>query len=153
MNIHGRFPTLLTISILVAMASTHFISLNFSLLRNHLIDLSLITFSSTTGIKLGPSKLHCHHHHHHHHRKDNEGSICDDFPRDFPPPDTNTTSVICVDPNGCCNFTTVQSALDAVRILSQKRTIIWINSGIYLWVVFHTYFSLFWSTYLRSWSW
>ncbi|KAF7123434.1 hypothetical protein RHSIM_Rhsim12G0015100 [Rhododendron simsii] len=133
MNFHARFPTLVIISILVAMASTHFISQNFSSLKNHLIDLSLTTFSSTTtAIKLGPSKLLGHHHRHrHHHQKASEASICDDFPPDFPPPDTNTTSIICVDPNGCCNFTTVQSALDAVGNLSQKRTIIWINSGIY----------------------
>ncbi|KAI8526714.1 hypothetical protein RHMOL_Rhmol12G0017100 [Rhododendron molle] len=133
MNFHARFPTLVIISILVAMASTHFISQNFSLLKNHLIDLTLATFSSTTAaIKLGPSKLHGHHHrHHHHHQKASEASICDDFPPDFPPPDTNTTSILCVDPNGCCNFTTVQSALDVVGNLSQKRTIIWINSGIY----------------------
>ncbi|PSR96405.1 Pectinesterase [Actinidia chinensis var. chinensis] len=39
--------------------------------------------------------------------------------------------MICVDRNGCCNFTTVQSAVDAVGVLSQKRTIIWINNGIY----------------------
>ncbi|CAI9112141.1 OLC1v1012531C1 [Oldenlandia corymbosa var. corymbosa] len=77
------------------------------------------------------------HHHHHHHRRHDGGderkvtSICDDFPTDFPPPDTNTTSTICVDRNGCCNFTTVQAAVDAVGNLSSKRTIIWINSGIY----------------------
>ncbi|KAJ4955100.1 hypothetical protein NE237_011883 [Protea cynaroides] len=30
-----------------------------------------------------------------------------------PPPSTTTTSVICVDQNGCCNFTTVQAAVDS----------------------------------------
>ncbi|XP_043688992.1 probable pectinesterase 8 [Telopea speciosissima] len=72
------------------------------------------------------------HHHHHHVEPDNKpDSICDDFPPDFPPPDTNTTSIICVDKNGCCNFTTVQAAVDAAGNLSQKRIIIWINNGIY----------------------
>ncbi|KAJ4705646.1 Pectinesterase [Melia azedarach] len=76
-----------------------------------------------------------HHHHHHHHRRhadDNKRvSICDDFPSDFVPPDTNTTSYFCVDRNGCCNFTSVQSAVDAVPINSLKRNIILVNSGIY----------------------
>ncbi|KAJ0028004.1 hypothetical protein Pint_36628 [Pistacia integerrima] len=58
-------------------------------------------------------------------------SICDDFPADFIPPDTNTTSYFGVDRNGCCNFTTVQSAVDAVANFSLKRNIIFINSGIY----------------------
>lgn len=71
--------------------------------------------------------------HHHHNKKDKKTtSICDDFPPNIPPPGTNTTSFICVDSNGCCNFTTVQSAIDAVGNLSVKRTVIWINSGIYL---------------------
>lgn len=133
MNINARFPTLQIISILVALASTHFISQNFSLLKTQLIDLSLTFSSSTpTTIKLGPNKLHGHHRGRPDRHKNKTTSICDDFPPDFPPPDTNTTSVICVDRNGCCNFTTVQSALNAVGMFSQKRTIIWINNGIYL---------------------
>ncbi|KAH9619919.1 hypothetical protein KSS87_005941 [Heliosperma pusillum] len=79
------------------------------------------------------------HHRHHHHRHDNghhkEHSdtvdICEDFPPDFPPPDSNTTSILCVDWKGCCNFTTVQSAVDAAPVLSQKRILVWINSGMY----------------------
>ncbi|KAB8601132.1 hypothetical protein FH972_025835 [Carpinus fangiana] len=74
-----------------------------------------------------------HHHHQHQHKhpsKGRIGSVCDDFPPDFPS-ETNTTSYICVDSNGCCNFTTVQAAVDAVPNLSMERTIIWINSGIY----------------------
>ncbi|CAI0440059.1 unnamed protein product [Linum tenue] len=63
--------------------------------------------------------------------KPKPASICDDFPPDIPPPDTNTTTTICVDRNGCCNFTTVQAAIDAVPNMSPKRSIIWINSGIY----------------------
>ncbi|KAM1240359.1 hypothetical protein EV1_045493 [Malus domestica] len=70
-----------------------------------------------------------------HHKKHEDGgkigSICDDFPLGFPPPDTNTTSYLCVDRNGCCNFTLVQAAVDAVPTPSPKRTIIWINKGIY----------------------
>ncbi|KAF6137962.1 hypothetical protein GIB67_041835 [Kingdonia uniflora] len=58
-------------------------------------------------------------------------SICNSFPQHFPPPDTNTTAFFCVDPNGCCNFTTVQSAVDAVGVNSPKRSIVWINTGIY----------------------
>ncbi|XP_057717767.1 probable pectinesterase 8 [Arachis stenosperma] len=79
-----------------------------------------------------------HHHNHHHNKKHpddddsgNAGSICDDFPPGIPPPSTNTTSYLCVDQKGCCNFTTVQAAVNAVPDLSQKRTIIWINKGIY----------------------
>ncbi|XP_044362316.1 probable pectinesterase 8 isoform X2 [Triticum aestivum] len=58
--------------------------------------------------------------------------LCNDFPPDFPPPDTAATSIFCVDPNGCCDFTTVQSAVDAVPRSSQKRNVLWINKGIYL---------------------
>lgn len=57
---------------------------------------------------------------------------CDDFPPDFPPPDSPAVSVFCVDPNGCCNFKTVQEAVDAVPNFSQKRNVVWINKGIYL---------------------
>ncbi|XP_021766821.1 probable pectinesterase 8 [Chenopodium quinoa] len=83
---------------------------------------------------------HGHHHndnnnHHHHHRKDHNQNvtvnICDDFPPDFPPPNTDTTSILCVDSKGCCNYTTVQSAVDDAPLLSLKRVIIWINSGLY----------------------
>ncbi|KAE8708072.1 putative pectinesterase 15 [Hibiscus syriacus] len=69
--------------------------------------------------------------HRKHHDKDKPVSICDDFPPNFPPPETNTTLTLCVDRNGCFNFTTVQAAIDAVPNLSIKRTVIWINSGIY----------------------
>lgn len=62
----------------------------------------------------------------------NGGSVCDDFPPGIPPPSTNTTSYLCVDRKGCCNFTTVQEAVNAVPDFSVKRNIIWINSGIYL---------------------
>ncbi|WOL12277.1 hypothetical protein Cni_G21043 [Canna indica] len=69
--------------------------------------------------------------HRHRKRPGSYDSPCDDFPPDFPPPDTDTTSFFCVDRNGCCNFTTVQSAVDAVGVLSRKRNVIWINKGIY----------------------
>ncbi|GAB2259783.1 hypothetical protein Droror1_Dr00010638 [Drosera rotundifolia] len=71
-----------------------------------------------------------HHHHKHHHKGKSDGP-CDDFPPDFPLPDTNTTTVLCVHQNGCCNFTTVQSAVTVAPILSQKKIVIWINSGVY----------------------
>ncbi|KAJ1380328.1 Pectinesterase, catalytic [Sesbania bispinosa] len=76
-------------------------------------------------------------HHHRPHKKHPDSgnnassNICDDFPPGIPPPNTNTTSYLCVDRKGCCNFTTVQAAVNAVPDFSLKRTIIWINSGIY----------------------
>ncbi|PKI37977.1 hypothetical protein CRG98_041632 [Punica granatum] len=72
-----------------------------------------------------------HHRHHREPRESDKVSICDDFPPNIPPPETNMTLTLCVDPNGCCNFTTVQAAVDAVGNFSEKRTVIWINSGIY----------------------
>jgi len=70
-------------------------------------------------------------HHKKHPDSGNTDSICDDFPPGIPPPNTNTTSYLCVDRRGCCNFTTVQAAVNAVPDFSVKRTIIWINSGMY----------------------
>jgi len=58
--------------------------------------------------------------------------LCDDFPPDFPPPDTPALTVFCVDLNGCCDFTTVQAAVNAVPNHSRKRNVVWINKGIYL---------------------
>ncbi|XP_065854753.1 probable pectinesterase 8 [Euphorbia lathyris] len=96
----------------------------------------LIRFSSTINIQY--SNFHHHHRRHGRHHTNHGGSsksklvnICDEFPPDIPPPETNTTSTLCVDRNGCCNFTTVQSAVDSVANFSMKRTVIWINSGIY----------------------
>ncbi|XAR52847.1 Pectinesterase [Bertholletia excelsa] len=111
--------------------STHFITPSYPFLKLHSIDLGrLITdFSpSITTTFIASTNLH---RHHRRPPKRAKSYICDDFPSDFPPPDTNTTSFFCVDRNGCCNFTTVQSAVDAVPVLSQKRNIIWINNGIY----------------------
>ena len=120
MSYKGKLVALL-IAIFAALASKHFINTSNSPFLNLVSTFSSPIFSTT---------LVFHGHQHHHHKKKNStGSICDDI---FPPPDTNTTSMICVDRNGCCNFTTVQSAVDAVGVLSQKRTIIWINNGIYL---------------------
>ncbi|ONK65821.1 uncharacterized protein A4U43_C06F1320 [Asparagus officinalis] len=70
-------------------------------------------------------------HHHHKPPSSNQTTICSDFPPGIPPPDTDTTSFLCVDPNGCCNFTSVQSAVNAVQNFSSKRTVIWINEGVY----------------------
>nr|XP_016449487.1 PREDICTED: probable pectinesterase 8 isoform X2 [Nicotiana tabacum] len=73
------------------------------------------------------------HHDHRHHSDDDKAkiSICDKFSPNFPTIDTNTTSILCVDHNGCCNFTTVQAAVDAVGNFSVKRSLIWISNGIY----------------------
>lgn len=113
----------------VLLASRHVIDPNSSPLK-HIVDLSLATTSSLSNLI---SYLVPNHIGRHHKKQDNGtiGSICDDFPRGFPPPDTNKTSYLCVDRNGCCNFTLVQAAVDAAPALSQKRTIIWINNGIY----------------------
>ena len=96
-------------------------------------DLSLTTLSSSYVSFPLPFNFIYHHHHHHKKHPDsgNAGSICDDFPPGIPPPSTNTTSYLCVDRKGCCNFTTVQAAVNAVPDFSEKGTIIWINSGIY----------------------
>ncbi|XBI74775.1 hypothetical protein VPH35_068243 [Triticum aestivum] len=53
------------------------------------------------------------------------------IPANFPPPDTMSTSVLCVDPSGCCRFTKVQRAIDSIPENSSKRTILWINKGTY----------------------
>ncbi|KAK9284358.1 hypothetical protein L1049_023529 [Liquidambar formosana] len=131
MGLKGTSLTLV-IAIFVALTSTHLIIPNPPFLKN-LIDITLTTFSSPIILTLIPYNTNIGHnvHRHKHHKKKAIESICDDFPPDFPPPDTNTTSIICVDRNGCCNFTTVQSAVDAVGNSSQKRNIIWINTGIY----------------------
>ncbi|KAK1282052.1 putative pectinesterase 8 [Acorus calamus] len=114
MNIKGSSLTLV-LAIFVALLST-----------------KLFTTSSTktlqTVITYNLNKLH---RHHHHNKSKSNVTICEDFPPNFPPPDTNTTSILCVDHKGCCNFTTVQSAVDAVALFSAKRTIIWINTGVY----------------------
>ncbi|CAL5419497.1 unnamed protein product [Camellia sinensis] len=156
MSILGKFLTLV-IAIFATLASTHYIttpSPNSSLLKqeyqyyyHHLIDnlFSGLTTSSsssppiiTTLLEPISQLLYGQSHHNLKHNLKElirvGGSICDDFPPDIPPSDTNTTSFLCVDPNGCCNYTTVQSAVDAVVggvPTLNKRTMIWINSGIY----------------------
>ncbi|KAK4834369.1 hypothetical protein QYF36_021525 [Acer negundo] len=124
------------ISLLVAILSVLFTSTflinpnTSSTFVKYFTDFNIVTtFTSTYTIN-----SHDHLHKHHKHSDDNKGktvSICDDFPSDFVPPDTNTTSYLCVDRNGCCNFTTVQSAVDAIGNFSQKRNIILINTGFY----------------------
>lgn len=69
--------------------------------------------------------------HHRHKPSTSNQTICGDFPPNIPPPDTNTTVFLCVDRNGCCNFTSVQSAVNAVADFSSKRTVVWINKGMY----------------------
>ncbi|KAK3036600.1 hypothetical protein RJ639_031665 [Escallonia herrerae] len=128
MSLPGTSFSIFIALLAAATACTHFMTPNPLFVRN-LIDFSL-TFSSSVIPSTIPYKLERSHHNHHHDKKTIQ-NICDDFPPDFPPPDTNTTSILCVDRNGCCNFTTVQSAVDAVRNFSAKRTTVWINSGIY----------------------
>ena len=128
---------LISLSFLVAIFAVlsytqYFINPNPSFFKYLISDLTF--FSSPIISTLLPYSMGGHHHHQHQHKHPNKGrigSVCDDFPPDFPS-ETSTTSYICVDSNGCCNFTTVQAAVDAVPNLSIKRTIIWINSGIYL---------------------
>ncbi|KAG1326389.1 Pectinesterase [Cocos nucifera] len=122
-------------SIIVGLLSTQLI-FQYPPCLKCLLELGLFTpsfFPDVISCCTQKSQHNQHHHHHHHHGNDSKSNstICSDFPPDFPPPDTNTTSILCVDHNGCCNFTTVQSAVDAVGNFSQKRTIIWINKGIY----------------------
>ncbi|GMH23963.1 hypothetical protein Nepgr_025806 [Nepenthes gracilis] len=140
-NLKAAF-LVLVVAIFSSMASTHFLNpLILPYLKAFTKSAALAAatfFSWPPPLLLTRKAVSCYHRHHgrhgHHHRGNgnNTGaSVCDSFPPDFPPPDTPTTAILCVDRNGCCNFTTVQSAIDAAPILSPKRTIIWINSGIY----------------------
>ncbi|XP_056168464.1 probable pectinesterase 8 [Syzygium oleosum] len=122
------------IAVLAVFASANFtVPISLSSLGDLSLDAGLFTF-----LWHGPSTLfgQCvsRHRRRHHKCPDNsqrQVSICDDFPPDIPPPETHTTLTLCVDQNGCCNFTTVQAAVDAAGNFSQKRTVIWINGGIY----------------------
>ncbi|KAE8713117.1 putative pectinesterase 8 [Hibiscus syriacus] len=89
----------------------------------YIVDFSL-TISSSPPIvaKFIPFHFNSLRRHRKHPGKDKPVSVCDDFPPNFPPPETNTKLTLCVDRNGCCNFTTVQAAIDAVPNLSIKRT-------------------------------
>lgn len=114
------------LSLLVAvLASTHFLLSNIEHVKHFLGEFTISREPIVT-------KLDGHHHHHHDHKEATKVDICDAFPRDSLPPDTNTTTTLCVDRNGCCNFTTIQSAIDAVVPLNAKRSLIWINNGVYL---------------------
>jgi hypothetical protein len=127
MNLQTKNFLSLLVPIAAIFASLYLINPNPQFLNN------LTYFSFTT---LSPSSIYLFKDHHHRpHKKHpdtgNDGSVCDDFPPGIPPPNTNTTSYLCVDRKGCCNFTTVQQAVNAIPDFSLKRTIIWINSGIY----------------------
>ncbi|KAJ4977398.1 hypothetical protein NE237_002504 [Protea cynaroides] len=132
MNLRGASQAAL-FAILAVFISTQLINLKPPLLTYLSTNQGFTTFSSPIISTLIPYNINSHGHHHHSHDQphNNTDSICDNFPPDFPPPDTNTTSIICVDKNGCCNFTTVQAAVDAAGVFNLKRTIIWINTGIY----------------------
>lgn len=122
------------VAVVAVFASTDFaVPKAFSSLRDHSLGAELFTFLSRGPLALLGQHVGRHHHRHRRHPGDSQRkvSICDDFPPDIPPPETNTVSTLCVDRNGCCNFTTVQAAVDAAGNISQKRTVIWINSGIY----------------------
>ncbi|KAK4594093.1 hypothetical protein RGQ29_017958 [Quercus rubra] len=128
MNLHSICISLsFLVAIFAVLSSTHIINSNPSFLK-YLINLSLTFISSSpitsTVITYNIGR------HHKHHKKNKTVNPCEDFSPDFPP-DTDTTSYICVDRNGCCNFTTVQAAVNAIPDFSQNRTIIWINTGIY----------------------
>ncbi|KAK9152496.1 hypothetical protein Syun_010805 [Stephania yunnanensis] len=114
--------SLIFISILAALIAARFIASNSAYPRSPIAS-KLIPFEIGSCCRRR--------HHNRHDDKKEKVSICDNFRRDLVPPATNATSVFCVDHNGCCNFTTVQAAVDAVETLSQKRNIIWINQGIY----------------------
>ncbi|KAI3976614.1 hypothetical protein MKX01_008472 [Papaver californicum] len=99
---------------------------------NYLTNIGFKTFSTASHILslFNPNKIYKNHHCHRT-KKKTGSSICNNFMPKFPTIDTTTTSIFCVDGSGCCNFTTVQSAVDAVEVSSPKRTIIWINTGVY----------------------
>jgi len=135
------------IYIISSIWKTYHLSRSYHKMRIHSISLSFLVpifavlaykhFSSIAFFSSPITSSMGGHHHHQHKQHPKKGrtvvvSVCDDFPDDFPPPETNTTSYICVDQNGCCNFTTVQAAVDAVPNFSLKRSIIWINNGVYL---------------------
>ncbi|XP_068334468.1 probable pectinesterase 8 [Pyrus communis] len=133
MSLKTTFLTYFFAIFAILLASRNLISIPKSSSLKYFVNLSdLSTSSSVPNIisLLIPQNIFARHHKKH---EDGGkiGSICDGFPRGFPPPDTNTTSYLCVDRNGCCNFTLVQAAVDAVPTPSPKRTIIWINKGIY----------------------
>jgi pectin methylesterase-like acyl-CoA thioesterase len=53
-------------------------------------------------------------------------------PGNLPPADTLSMAMYCIDVQGCCTFTTMQVAIDAVPDHIRKRSVIWINSGTYM---------------------
>lgn len=118
------------VAIFAVFASTFLINPNPQFLKC-VVDFSSLLSSSIIAPFLPFNFDDLHRRHRKHPDKGKPVSICDDFPPNFPPPETNTRLTLCVDRKGCCNFTTVQAAVDAVANLSTKRTIIWINSGIY----------------------
>lgn len=126
MNLKSNNFLSLLVPIAAIFASLHLINPNPQFLTN---------FNYLNFTTLSPSSLYLGRDHHHRphkkHPDSDDSNICDDFPPGIPPPNTNTTSYLCVDRKGCCNFTTVQQAVNAVPDFSLKRTIIWINSGIY----------------------
>lgn len=115
------------IAIFAVLASTHFMNPPRTYF-NCILD------RCSTALSLCTVNRHHHHHHHRHDTDDDKAkqSACDKFTPNFPTIDPSNTSILCVDRNGCCNFTTVQAAVDSVGNFSAKRSLIWINNGIYL---------------------
>ncbi|KAJ7964612.1 Pectinesterase [Quillaja saponaria] len=99
----------LFIAILAIFASTNLIKPNPQLLRN--FTNSIVTTFINFPTKLAFSKVVIEGRHDHQPHKKRR------------PEKKNST--------GCCNFTTVQAAIDAIPDFSPKKTIIWINNGIY----------------------
>lgn len=122
----------ISIAILAASIATNLMTWNTSSLFSFLDSSNRFLFESPViSDFIHWFHLYRHHRHHKHPAKSQKVLICDDFPPNIPPPETNTTVTLCVDRNGCCNFRTIQAAVDAVGNFSQKRTVIWINNGIY----------------------
>ncbi|KAL0908767.1 hypothetical protein M5K25_023276 [Dendrobium thyrsiflorum] len=115
MRLNGTYFTLIT-AMIVALLS----------LKSHLFCPMNTTLMMPSSISSSKGYLS-----HHHHNNISKVNVCDDFARNILPPATNISSTLCVDRNGCCNFTSVQSAINVVSDSSQMRTIIWINKGIY----------------------
>nr|QIR83179.1 pectin methylesterase 21 [Cunninghamia lanceolata] len=70
--------------------------------------------------------------HHHHHHKHHENAVnCDEIIPSIPWDELDYCSVLIVDQNGCGNYSTVQSAVNAVADNNPNRTIILITAGVY----------------------
>ncbi|KAL8250396.1 hypothetical protein R6Q59_034089 [Mikania micrantha] len=85
--------------LIIVLASTHFLSSNLQHVKHFLEEFKVISSSSSSSSKSCSASLDGRHHHHH--QTASKVDMCDDFPRDSVPLDTNTTTTFCVDRNGC----------------------------------------------------